>query len=118
ETLLAITPFPAISMLLWLVLAVAVLYLARPSAHKVIGTLCEALHEVLRVAAESFHTAEERLSARNKEVLLAAGREAKERVIERELDRVADSVHRDLGGYPSLQRALCEAIGRIEEDHR
>jgi hypothetical protein len=118
ESLFAITPYPAISLLLWLALAAAVLYLARPSAHKVIFTVCQALHDVLRLAAQSFHSAEQRLSARNREVLLAAGREAKERIIEREFDRVADSVHRDLSGYPALQRTLSEAIGRIEEDHQ
>ena len=117
DTLLAITPFPAISIVLWAVLAVAVLYLARPSAHKVIGTLCQALHDVTRLAAESCRSAEARLSARNREVLLAAGREAKERIIEREFERIADSVHRDLAGYPALQRTLAEAIGRIEQDH-
>jgi len=118
DSLLAITPWPAISLVFWLVLAAAVLYLARPSAHKVIATVCQALHDVMRLAAEAFHSAEQRLSERNREVLLAAGREAKERIIEREFERVADSVERDLSGYPALQRSLSEAIGRIEEDHQ
>ncbi|HEX7079705.1 MAG TPA: hypothetical protein VF329_01660 [Gammaproteobacteria bacterium] len=118
DNLLAITPYPAVSAVLWLVLAAGVLYLARASAHKVIITVCQAMHDVLRLAAQSFHAAEQRLSERNREVLLAAGREAKERIIEREFDRVADSVHRDLSGYPALQRTLSESIARIEEDHQ
>jgi ABC-type multidrug transport system fused ATPase/permease subunit len=113
-----ITPFPAISALIWTVLAVAVLYLARDSAHKVILTVFQALDDVLRLAAQALHSGEQRLSARNREVLLAAGREAKERVIEREFDRVGDSVHKDLAEYPGLQRNLSEAITRIEEDHQ
>jgi hypothetical protein len=116
--LLAITPHPVASALIWLILLVAVLYLARGSAHKVILTICQALHDVIGMAAESLARAEARLGARNREVLLAAGREAKERVIEREFDRVGDTVHRDLSRYPGLQRALSEAITRIEEDHQ
>ena len=118
QSLLAITPYPAISALIWAVLAIAVLYLARGSAHKVILTLSKALHDVLGLAAESFTRVEERLAMRNREVLLAAGQEAKERIIEREFERVGDSVHKDLAGYPRLQRALSEAITQIEEDHQ
>jgi hypothetical protein len=117
KALLAVTPYPFLSAVLWVVLAVAVLYLARASAHKVIATVCQALHDVLRLAAHSFDAAEQRLSERNREVLLAAGREAKERIVEREFDRIADSVHRDLAGYPALQRGLSEAVVRLEEDH-
>ncbi len=62
--------------------------------------------------------AEARLAERNREVLLAAGREAKERVIEREFMRVGETVRKDLANYPHLHRGLSEAIGRIEKDHQ
>jgi hypothetical protein len=51
-------------------------------------------------------------------VLLAAGREAKERVIEREFDRINDTVRKDLGNYSALHRSLDESIKRIEDDHQ
>ena len=117
QSLLAITPYPALSAVLWIVLAVAVLYLARGSAHNLLLTLCRALHDALELAAQAMVRGEQRLTARNHEVLLAAGREAKERIIEREFDRVGNSVHNDLAGYPGLQRSLSEAITRIAEDH-
>ncbi|HEU4617205.1 MAG TPA: hypothetical protein VFV10_04155 [Gammaproteobacteria bacterium] len=117
ETLLAVTPYPVLSAVLCAVLAVAVLYLARSSAHKVIATICDALHEVLGLAAEACAAGEKHLGERNREVLLAAGREAKERIVEREFDRIGDSVHRDLAGFPALQRGLSEALVRLEEDH-
>jgi hypothetical protein len=117
-TLLGITPWPMVSALIWAVLVVLVLYLARSSAHKVIATLFEALTEAVSLAAQSCSRAEDNLSRRNREVLLAAGQEAKERIIEREFDRVADSVHRDLAGYPGLQRKLSDAIKNIEQDHQ
>ena len=45
QSLLAFTPSPTLSAVLLIILAVAVLYLARGSAHTVILTICEALHE-------------------------------------------------------------------------
>jgi hypothetical protein len=116
--LLAITPWPAISAFLWFVFLVAVLYLARRTAHQAIRTAAGALAHGLRLAAHSIAHAELRLAARNREVLLAAGREAKERVVEREFERVGETVRKDLTNYPALHRALSEAITRIEEDHQ
>lgn len=115
---LAITPYPAVSAGIWIVLGVAALYLARDSAHRVILTVSQALHDALKLATQALTAGETRLSARNREVLLAAGREAKERIIERELERIGDSVHKDLGSYPALQRRLAESIARIDEDHQ
>ena len=118
ESLLAITPFPTISILLWVVLLMAVLYLARGSAHHVLLAFCQALNDLLSLAVQAITATEKRLLQRNHEVLLAAGREAKERIIEREFVRIGDSVHRDLASYPGLQRTLSDAITRIDEDHR
>ena len=118
ETLLEITPYPGLSILLWVVLGMAVLYLARGSAHHVLLTVCQALHDILNLAVQAITATEKKLVQRNHEVLLAAGREAKERTVEREFVRIGDSVHRDLAGYPGLQRALSDAITRIEEDHQ
>jgi hypothetical protein len=117
-TLLAITPWPAVSALLWFVFLVAVLYLARRTAHQAIHTATSALAHGLRLAAHSIAHAESRLVARNREVLLAAGREAKERVVEREFVRVSETVRKDLTNYPALHRALSESITRIDEDHQ
>jgi hypothetical protein len=117
-SLLAITPWPFISALLWFVFLVVVLYLARRTAHQAIRTATGALAHGLRLAAHSIAHAEVRLAARNREVLLAAGREAKERVVEREFERVGETVRKDLTNYPALHRTLSEAITRIEEDHQ
>jgi len=118
SVLLAITPWPALSVLLWFIVAVAVLYLARRTAHQAIHTVTSALARGLRLAAHSVAHAETRLGSRNREVLLAAGREAKERVVEREFVRVSHNVNKDLTQYPALHRALSESITRIEENHQ
>lgn len=116
--LLAFTPFPAISAILLAVLLIAALYLARSTAHQAIRAISTAMHSALRLGARSVMQAEARLGRRNREVLLAAGREAKERAIEREFERINDTVDRDLANYPTLHRSLSEAIQRIEVDHQ
>jgi hypothetical protein len=118
ESLLGITPYPGLSVVLLAAVAMAVLYLARGSAHHVLQTICQAIHDILNLAVQAITATEKKLVQRNHEVLLAAGREAKERVVEREFVRIGASVHRDLAGYPGLQRALSDAITHIEEDHR
>lgn len=76
------------------------------------------LHGSFRFASKAVSRAETRLRERNREVLLAAGREAKERIVEREFDRVNETVRKDLANYSALHRALSESINRIEEDHQ
>jgi len=115
---LSITPWPVLSALLWIVLVVAALYFARPTAHKLILAAGNSLHKMFRTASVSVAGAESGLANRNREVLLAAGREAKERIVEREFDRINETVRKDLSNYSALHRSLSESIGRIEQDHK
>src|ERR1700731_4349438 len=114
--LLTITPWPTLSAAILLVLLIMALYLARHTAHQAIHAVTSALARGFRLASHSVAHAEERLAARNREVLLAAGRDAKERMVEREFARVADTARKDLANYPDMHRRLSEAIIRIEED--
>jgi hypothetical protein len=116
--LLSITPWPVLSALLWIVLIVTALYFMRPSAHKLVLAMGMAAQKMFRTASLSVRNAEGRLTERNREVLLAAGKEAKERIIEREFDRINDTVRKDLANFSSLHRNLSEAIDRIESDHK
>jgi hypothetical protein len=118
QKLLAITPWPIVSAFLLAVLAIGALYLARRTAHHAIHDAMATLSRGLRLAAQAVTNGQLRLAARNREVLLASGREAKERTIEREFTRVGDSVRKDLANYPGLHRALSESITRIDDDHR
>lgn len=112
-----ITPNAAVSATIWLVLLGIMLYFARQPAHQAIFSATRILHFVFRLAANSVMSAERKLEARNREVLLAAGREAAERMIEREFDRVEATVQKDLAGFPALHRRLSEEITRIDEDY-
>jgi hypothetical protein len=79
---------PLTSGVIALAAAVVLLYLARGPAHKAIYSLSRVVHAGFRLMARSVMLAEERVRNRNKEVLLATGAEAAERMIEREFRRV------------------------------
>ena len=115
--LLSITPWPVVSALLWIVMIVAALFFARPTAHRLILAVGVSLKKVFRTASTSVKKAEERLAERNRQVLLAAGREAKERIVEREFERINETVRKDLANFSVLHRTLSESITRIEQDH-
>jgi hypothetical protein len=104
--------------LLWFVVLAVAMYFARLPAHRLLLSLARALHRALRLMARSVVLAEQRLQARNREVLLAAGREAKERIIEREFERIDAQVRRDLAQCPTLNRRLSEQATALEEDHQ
>jgi hypothetical protein len=109
-------PF-ALSIAIWVLVFIIVMYVARKPAHQVIAALTRSLRNALRIMARSVMLAEEKLKRRNSEVLLAQGRENIERDIEREFQRVEALITRDLSGYPSLQRDLKEQIAKIDEDY-
>ena len=115
--LFAITPTSALAGLAWFLLLTTALYFTREPAHRVIASLARVLRRGLRLMARAVLHAEDRLRARNREVLLAAGREAAERIVEREFQRIDAAVGRDLAQCPALERRLSEEISKIEEDH-
>lgn len=116
--LLAITPVPVLSVLVWLLLAMAVLYFAREPARQGLVHLGNTLYRACRLAAWSLRQADRRLQERNREVLLQHGREAAERSVEREFERIEHSVRKELGDYPALHRQVSEAVTQIEEDYQ
>lgn len=114
---LAITPNPIISGVIWFAILSALLYVARQPAHQAILSLTGAFYRGLRIAAQSIRRAEINFSMRNREVLLAHGREQKENLIEREFERIESAVKRDLADTPALYRRISERITKVEEDH-
>jgi len=113
-----ITSSPVLSGLIWFVIIVTTLFVARTHAHMGIRSLSRVLHNAMRLTANSVMHAEKKLMQRNRDVLMAQGREASERIIEREFDRVDATVRRDLSAYPALHRLLSEEITRIDEDYK
>lgn len=115
--MLSITSNPFLSMLIWIALLLAALYFARKPFHRVIGAACKIIHNAMRLTAASVLSAEKRLVRRNREVLVAAGLEKAERMVEREFSRINTAVTRDLESFPHLQRQLTDLTTRLDEDY-
>lgn len=118
EAFMIIPNNPFASGLILFIILVAVMYFARTPAHLAIIAFSRVIHNAMRLSARAVMRAEARLNDRNREVLLAQGREAAERIIEREFDRVDATVRRDLAEYPALHRRLSEEIARIDDDYK
>ena len=110
------SPNAVITGVIWFFILSSMLYMARIHAHRAILSATSSLHRALRLSARSVLVAIDRLNKRNQEVLLLQGREASERIIEREFDRVDATVRKDLAEYPALHRFLSEEITKIDED--
>jgi hypothetical protein len=115
--ILSITSNTFLSMMIWIVLLLAALYFARKPFHRTVTSLTRVIHSAMRLTAASVLSAEKNLVQRNREVLMAAGLESAERLLEREFDRINAAVVRDLDGYPNLQRQLMELTTRLDEDY-
>ncbi|MFD1215639.1 DUF5129 domain-containing protein [Microbulbifer celer] len=102
---------------LWFIVALIALFLARKPVHQGVFSLARFFHHSFRLAANAVAATEFRLQQRNREVLLAVGREATERNIEREFDRIEAAMKKELSQYPDLHRKLCEQLTVIDQDY-
>lgn len=107
-----------LSLLVLVVLGMAFLYAARRPMHELIRSLGQAIGAPLRIGSRWLFAAAEEMRQRNKAVLIAHGRQEVGSRIEREFERLAALVERDLQGYAVLQRKLLDEITRIEEDYK
>jgi len=99
-------------------LAMGFLYAARRPMHELIRSVGQALGGPLRIGSRWLFAAAADMRSRNRAVLLAHGRQEVGGRLEREFERLAALVERDLQGYPPLQRKLMDEITRIEEDYK
>lgn len=114
----SITANPALSSVIWIMLIFTALYLARKQSHRCLTSFSRIVYTSLRLMAKSVQMAEKKLNDRNRDVLLSAGKEHAERLVEREFERIGSAVKRDLEGYPQLQRRLTEGLVKLEEDYQ
>jgi hypothetical protein len=109
---------PGLSLVVLVVLAMGFMYAARRPVHELLRALGQMIGGPLRIAARSLAQAAADIHQRNKAVLLAHGRQEVGSRVEREFERLAAIVTRDLQGYPTLQRKLLDEITKIEEDYK
>jgi hypothetical protein len=108
----------ALSALVWFVIAMPFLYAARKPVHEVLHAVGQLAGGPLRASSRWLLGAARDMRERNRQVLLAHGREEAGQQIAREFERVSLLVTRDLEGYPALQRRLLDEITRVEEDYK
>jgi hypothetical protein len=108
----------ALSVLALGTLVILFLYAARTPMHGVIHSLCHLVTQSTRFFSRWLFLSAENLRLRNRSVLMTHGEEGAALIIEREFERVADVIRKDLHEFPALQRKLMEEVTRIEEDYR
>src|SRR3954465_15161199 len=109
---------PGLSIVVLVVVAMGFMYAARRPVHELLRALGHMIGGPLRIAARSLAQAAADIHHRNKAVLLAHGGQELVSRVEREFERLAAIVTRDLQGYPTLQRKLLDEITKIEEDYK
>ena len=107
-----------LSIAIWVVIAVAVLYLARLPAHAAILSAALVLVRQARRIASGCRGLGLELRRRGRIALLQLARESVDRSVKRHLGRLHVSMERDLASFPHLHRQLNEQITRIDEDYR
>jgi hypothetical protein len=108
----------AVSFLVVALVAMIFMYAARTPMHGLLRSVGHTLSGPLRMAARWLLAAAHDVQQRNKQVLLAHGKQEVGARVEREFERLGVIVQRDLQGYPALQRKLLDEITRIEEDYK
>ena len=118
ELLLIWSESPGLSLAIWIAVIVTSFYLGRKQAHSMLKTTGRMLYTTLRMWEFGLKKLEEKLSIRNKQVLLESGKKDAEKSIEREFERISDIVQKDLSKYPALHRQIAESIEQIETDYQ
>lgn len=108
--------FPAAAISLWIVIAIAALYLARGTAHRAIARAARGGQRLLRLLARTIVVTTAHMEARNREVMLALQMEITRRQLEREFHRVAAAVEQDMTKFQHLERSINEHINLMGED--
>ena len=106
-----------LSVLALFLIATTFLYAARTQMHGVVRAICHLIASSMRVASRWLFMSASALRERNRTVLLAQGKSEAAEHIEREFERIAGIVRKDLQEYPALQRKLMEEVTRIEDDY-
>lgn len=106
-----------VSGIVWALLAIVLLYLARRPAHDALRIASRALARWLRTAARALDGLRGRALAQQRVLHAAMALDLAERRIERTTRRFAHAIERDLGAFPQLQRRLTDQIERIDRDY-
>jgi hypothetical protein len=105
---------------LWLVIAVAVvvLYIARPAAHRLLRAGFRFLADLFLIGGHAVAGWSAFIARRCREQLIEHRAEEIQSTIERERRQLGTRLGAELAGYPELHRRLVEELVALEEDFR
>lgn len=109
---------PLLSLIVFYVLSVFLLYTGRQPARRAIRATMRILSNGLRLGSHWTMKSAEAVRKRNQAVVLEHGAQESEHQIEREFRRIESAVSQDLGNYPELHRKLSDQIARINADYQ
>lgn len=107
-----------VSILIWMVIGVLVLYLSRPWLRRALRQACRLLEWQFRSAAHGLRFGARNLGRRHQEYLRGVALRRLQLRVERDCRGIHNRLNKDLGGYAMLQRRIAEQIERLEEDYR
>lgn len=106
----------ASAIVLAVIITMAVMYLARERAHRMLEQLGRSGQRQLRLVAKTCVAWGAALEVRNREVMLALQNEITRRQLEWDFQRVAGAVEQDMTKFQHLERAINEHITLLGED--
>lgn len=111
-------PIAVISLLLAVLAAVAVLYLARPQCLRLLRTGAVAIATLLRRLRRRVLDTRTRAHRRLRAAVVAEARRRELRAAELERRRLDHLIDRDLAELPSLQRRIVDELQQVDEEYR
>src|SRR5258708_37445267 len=108
----------ALSALILFVIAMPFLYAARKPVHELVRSVGHLASGPLRLVSRWLLVAAREMRERNRQGLLAHGREETAQHHARELARVALHLRRHLEDHPALQKQLLDETTRVAEDDK
>ncbi len=107
----------SLSVLLWVVLGLGSMYMARPQAHAFLLLSSRAIRRWLLAASRLLETLGQWIRKRQGLTHAALARDQAQRSISRLLHSYASQIERDLGLFPQLQRRLSDQLTLMERDY-
>lgn len=108
---------PFLSALIWLAIAMFVLYVARVRVQRLLRRLSLAVVSLLHMVANALTALAQLLRERNRAVLLEHARARLLMKIERDLHRLVITADRDLSNLPELKQRIRQHLDQLESDY-
>ena len=104
--------------LIWLAVAIVLLYSARRTVHGALQSIGSTVYHGLRALSHALLKSAQLLRARNHAVMAQLASRQKQEQIEHEFVQVYQTLARDLASYSDINRTLTEQLSQREADYQ